>query len=129
MLEAVRQVNQSFPEIDLTVADVEEFLQKFGLNRDEDISYSQFLAATLTHEQLTGANIRQLFNYLDIFETGFVNKDTLVITFERRGRFIPAETVEAMLSEVGFTADANIDFAAFERLIVEDFVVSTTSSP
>ena len=40
MLEAVRQVNQSFPEIDLTVADVEEFLQKFGLNRDEDISYS-----------------------------------------------------------------------------------------
>ena len=50
MLEAIRQINKRFPEISLNVRDVEEFLRKFGLNRDEDISYSQFLAATLTHQ-------------------------------------------------------------------------------
>ena len=73
----------------LTVADVEQFLQKFGLERDEDISYSQFLAATLTSEQLQNSdNIRQLFNYLDIFEAGKINKDSLVITFQRKGRSV-----------------------------------------
>ena len=69
------------------MADVNDFLQKFGLERDEDISYSQFLAATLKPEQLSNPdNIRQLFNYLDIFETGRINKDTLVKTFQRKGR-------------------------------------------
>ena len=125
MLEAIRQINKRFPEISLNVRDVEEFLRKFGLNRDEDISYSQFLAATLTHQQLTSTNIRQLFNYLAVFETGFINKDTLAITFQRKGRSLQTSEVASMISELGFDADVNIDYDTFERLVVQDFVTDT----
>jgi hypothetical protein len=34
MLQAIRQINASFPEIDLTIEDVKEFLHKLGLNED-----------------------------------------------------------------------------------------------
>jgi len=88
MLQAIRQINVTFPEVDLTITDVKKFLQKFGLNEDQDISYSQFLAATLTQKHLETDNIKQLFDYLDIFETGQINKDTLLKTFQRKGRNI-----------------------------------------
>ena len=81
IFEAISTINDYFPDIGLTVADCKEFFSKFGLGPDEDISYSQFLAATLTKEQLTEDNIHQLFNYLNIFENGLISKDTLVKTF------------------------------------------------
>ena len=100
-----------FPEIDLAVADVEElFTQKLGLNADQDIPYSQFLAATLTQNHLKTASITQLFNYLDIYETKSINKDTLLKTFERKGRSLSEDEVTAMLHELGFDTDVNIDY-------------------
>ena len=67
--------------MNLTVTDVEKFLLQFGLGHDEDISYSQFLAATLSGEQVTLADLRQLFSYLDTFETGVIDKAAILITF------------------------------------------------
>ena len=56
-----------------------------------------------------------------------INKDTLVIIFERRGRFVPTETVESMISEMGLDKDANIDLETFECLMVEEFVTKSSS--
>jgi len=68
--------------VQLTSADVEDLVSKFELGPDEDISYSQFLAATLTREQLERARIlKQLFSSLDTFEKGYINKDTIRLTF------------------------------------------------
>ena len=55
---------------------------------------------------------------MDIFETGHINKDTLLITFQRKGRSVQVSEIEAMLREVGFATDINIDYATFEKLIV-----------
>ena len=57
------------------------FIDKVDVDNTEQISYSQFLSATLTDNHLSENNIKSLFDDLNILGKGYLTKDTLFKTF------------------------------------------------
>ena len=69
-------------------ADVYRFIENIDIDNSGQISYSQFLCATLTPEHLTDEKVEALFYDIDSLRSGFITKQTLLKTFKRNARNI-----------------------------------------
>lgn len=85
----MQSINQSPRfEIQINEADVYRFIDNVDTDNSGQISFSQFLCATLTTDHFTDARLEALFNDIDSLRQGFITKQTLLTTFKRNARTI-----------------------------------------
>ena len=101
--------------------DVSHFIQKVDINKTGEINYSQFLCATLTPDHFSESNVKNLFNFLDNHEQGYLTKESLLLTFQRNARDIEMEQVGSMMQELGIDNDAKIELEQFRSLILPNY--------
>ena len=65
---------------------IDKMFSKFDFNKDGEINYSEFLAATVCKKQvLTKANLRFAFHHFDTDNEGYITKNDLKEVFKRSG--------------------------------------------
>jgi len=67
-------------------SEFDELVDRLDFDKNGQISYSEFLSCTLAKKHLDRPNLRNLFLHLDIFGCGYLTKESLVMSFRRRGR-------------------------------------------
>jgi Ca2+-binding EF-hand superfamily protein len=97
---------------------IESLSHKLDFDGDGGISYSEFLACTLTRQHICDKNLQNLFRQLDIFGYNYLTKESLHKQFLRQGKQIPLEEVTAMMTELDIDAETQIDFKRFKKLII-----------
>lgn len=66
---------------------IEKMFDRFDLDKDGEINYSEFLAATVCKKQvLTKANLRFAFHHFDTDNEGYITKNDLKEVFKRSGQ-------------------------------------------
>ena len=64
----------------------EEFADKLDFDKNGQISYSEFLSCAVTKTQINRTNLKTVFVYLDTFGYGYITKESLLMSFRRRGK-------------------------------------------
>jgi Ca2+-binding EF-hand superfamily protein len=54
----------------------------------------------LSQKHLDEANLKNVFVYLDIFGCGYLTKESLLMSFRRRGKTTGPEEITAMMDEL-----------------------------
>ena len=62
----------------------------------------------MTEEHFSAENVKNLFDFLDNHEQGYLTKESLLLTFQRNAREIEMHQVESMMEELGISVDAKI---------------------
>ena len=102
---------------DFNVSQVNSTFDLIDFDKSNKLSYTEFLSASMSTEQLTDAKLRKLFGYLDLKFTEELDVETLLRHFKRQGKnFIEAD-VERMFEEVGLQADEKITFEKFKKIV------------
>jgi calcium-dependent protein kinase len=96
-------------------AEVSEIFHALDTNNDEEIHYSDFLAAMVStriavHDDL----LRQAFNKFDVDHSGYI---TVANLKEVLGEHHEGDDVEKLLAEADFTHDGRISYAEFVSYI------------
>jgi len=99
----------------ITDAETAEIFHALDTNSDEEIHYSDFLAAMVTtriavHDDL----LRQAFKKFDVDSSGYITKDNLK---EVLGEHHEGEDVEDLMKEADFTHDGKISYEEFVSYI------------
>jgi calcium-dependent protein kinase len=104
-------------EEEMSEQDFEELANKVDFDRNGTISYSEFLACTLSRSQLDQANLQNLFVYLDIFGVGYLTKESLLMSFRRRGKTTKPEEISQMMTEMGLDPESKLTYETFTNLM------------
>jgi len=79
--------NISYYNEQLIIEIIDKMFAKFDFNKDGEINYSEFLAATVCKKQvLTKANLRFAFHHFDTDNEGYITKSDLKEVFKRSGQ-------------------------------------------
>ena len=66
--------------------EIENMFSRFDFNKNGEINYSEFMAATVDKKKaLTKANLQFAFHYFDTDNEGYITKDDLKEVFRRQG--------------------------------------------
>ena len=75
--------------------------EKFDFNKDGEINYSEFLAATVNKKHvLTKANLRFAFHHFDTDNEGYITKNDLKEVFKRTGQKLTDSDWNKILRQV-----------------------------
>lgn len=98
--------------------DADRIMRQVDIDGSGDISYSEFVLATINLEQLLSTErIEAAFNAFDHDGNGYISKEELKKVFGlRRGRSIESE-LEAVVVESDTNGDGRIDKAEFVRMM------------
>jgi calcium-dependent protein kinase len=67
--------------------DIEKIFSRFDFNKNGEVNYSEFMAATVDKKKaLTKANLQFAFHYFDTDNEGYITKDDLKEVFRRQGQ-------------------------------------------
>ena len=79
--------NISYYNEQLIIEIIDKMFAKFDFNKDGEINYSEFLAATVSKKHvLTKANLRFAFHHFDTDNEGYITKNDLKEVFKRSGQ-------------------------------------------
>ena len=82
-------------------------------NDDNQINYTEFLAATIDHERLKDQDtIKGLFNQFDLDNDGQIDKEELVKVFSKFGKNISIEEIDIIM-KTHSNDNELIDFEGF----------------
>lgn len=73
---------------------------KFDFNKDGEINYSEFLAATICKKSvLTKANLRFAFHHFDTDNEGYITKNDLKEVFKRSGQSLTDNDLNSIIQQ------------------------------
>jgi len=73
---------------------------KFDFNKDGEINYSEFLAATVCKQKvLTKANLRFAFHHFDTDNEGYITKNDLKEVFKRSGQNLTENDLNIIIKQ------------------------------
>lgn len=97
--------------------DVTEMFNAMDANHDDEIHYSEFLAAMLsTRVDPKSAHVGNAFRNFDKDLSGYITADNLRDVF---GNTFEGKQVESLLSEADFLADGHISFDEFVAFVCD----------
>ena len=89
-------------------------ISEIDLNENNQIDYSEFIAATLDGDVLKHKKVLEgLFNQFDLDNDGKIDKDELVKTFSKFGKEITSEEIDTIIKQHDPTGNGEIDMHAF----------------
>ena len=111
MKECQMQVDQA--QVDRIVSE----LDYFGNGK---INYSEFLAATISMQSLlTDEKLWSLFKTFDTDDTDFISLENLQEAFQRLGRSLSEDELEAMLTQHDQAKDRRLSFEEFKAVFIK----------
>lgn len=79
---------------------IEKMFAKFDFNKDGEINYSEFLAATVCKKQvLTRQNLRFAFHHFDTDNEGYITKNDLKEVFRRSGQTLTDSDLNTIIKQ------------------------------
>lgn len=67
--------------------DIEEVIQSLDTHNNNQISYSEFLAATIDiNELMTEKKLQSIFQSFDCDGCGHISKQDIIVAFSKKGR-------------------------------------------
>ena len=95
MIEGVNDLKQVVPTLDLEEQDIDVVYEKLDYDRTGEITFSQFLIATLDPSLFRDERLVQsLFTELDSIQEGFLTMESIHIAMKRRGIQLTVQQVE-----------------------------------
>jgi calcium-dependent protein kinase len=82
--------------------ELSKIFDNIDFNKDGEINYSEFLAATIKKEKvISESNMKLAFHHFDTDNSGFITPDNLLAAFKRQGKtnFTP-EDVKKMIDDI-----------------------------
>lgn len=87
-------MKEAFKGSGMHEADLNAIFEKIDFNNDNEINYSEFLAATMNKEKVVSeANLNFAFHHFDVDNSGFITAQNLQEAFKRQGRLIELKEV------------------------------------
>jgi calcium-dependent protein kinase len=81
--------------------ELNEIFGRLDFNKDNEINYSEFLAATVMKSKVvTDSNLKLAFHHFDVDNSGFITAANLAEAFKRQGKNISEDEVVEMIKEV-----------------------------
>ena len=106
------------PSLDFTRDEVESIFEQVDIDRSGQLSYSQFLIATLDPALLTDeALLERHFRDLDTLKEGFLTPESLLLALKRKGHEISLTAVEEALEKQALEADRKITLEILKQLL------------
>ena len=101
-------------------ADLNTIFEKIDFNNDNEINYSEFLAATMNKEKVVSeSNLKFAFHHFDVDNSGFITAENLQEAFKRQGRLIELSEVQGMIAEIKPENSDRITLAEFSKMMKE----------
>ena len=95
MIEGVNDLKHVVPTLDLEEQDIGVVYEKLDYDRTGEITFSQFLIATLDPSLFRDERLVQsLFTELDSIQEGFLTMESIHIAMKRRGIQLTVQQVE-----------------------------------
>jgi len=91
--------------VDISDEDINKIIMRVDYDNNGEINYSEFLSSTIDEDNLSEHNLYELFKYLDVFNKGFLTKESFTKTFQRAGKNISEEMVIIMLQELNINPE------------------------
>ena len=104
----------------MTEDELNEIFGKLDFNKDGEINYSEFLAATVMKSKVvTDSNLKLAFHHFDVDNSGYITAANLAQAFKRQGKVYNEEDVEAMIAQVGATEEkGKVKYNEFKKLML-----------
>lgn len=80
-------MKEAFKGSGMKEAELDEIFRKIDFNQDNEINYSEFLAACLNKDKVvTVSNLEFAFHHFDVDNSGFITAQNLMEVFKRQGQ-------------------------------------------
>jgi calcium-dependent protein kinase len=114
------EMRQAFSTAQMTEAELNEIFGRLDFNKDNEINYSEFLAATVMKTKVvTDSNLKLAFHHFDVDNTGYITAANLAQAFKRQGKNYSDEDVEAMIGQVEHcNTKGKVTYSEFRRLMM-----------
>ena len=101
-------------------AQVDRIVSELDYFGNGKINYSEFLAATISMQSLlTDEKLWSLFKTFDTDDTDFISLENLQEAFQRLGRSLSEEELEAMLTQHDQAKDRRLSFEEFKAVFIK----------
>mmetsp|Transcript_27978 Transcript_27978/g.27656 ORF Transcript_27978/g.27656 Transcript_27978/m.27656 type:complete len:154 (+) Transcript_27978:688-1149(+) len=101
--------------------DIMSIFANVGSETKLTITYSEFLAATLSYKNVINEKLlRETFSAFDINEGGFINEANFIEALKRRGKQVDPERVKSMMKDLGKTNPGFITYEEFRAEMIDN---------
>lgn len=115
METAIHNLGQIVANLDFNLSDVRDAFQKLDLDKTGLLTYTQFLQATLEPSLFADETLLEWhFKELDAFQEGFLTKESIKVTLQRKGTDLSVEVMQGVFEDLNLSHDAKINFDDFK---------------
>lgn len=115
---SLNEIKEGFKESNFPQDDLDEIFKRIDLNKDGQINYSEFLAATVDKKTaLTMQNLWFAFHHFDVDNSGFITEAGLQEVFHREGRRFSKDQISEMMKQADTENKGKITFEDFTRIM------------
>lgn len=104
---------------DLDNDSLDKLVHKLDFDENGAVSYSEFLAGSIAKQHLDKENLKTVFLYLDIFGQRYLTKESLLMSFRRRGKTVEPHEIAGMLKELNIEPGSKITYEQFETILTD----------
>mmetsp|Transcript_12938 Transcript_12938/g.18885 ORF Transcript_12938/g.18885 Transcript_12938/m.18885 type:complete len:496 (+) Transcript_12938:3-1490(+) len=100
--------------------DLKGIFDQTDFDKDGTISYQEFISATADKQQLLEEkNLSAAFEYVDLGNKGYLTQEDLRFMFEKRGKEVAIEEIQAIFTTYSLKTPNQIDYQEFKQVISE----------
>lgn len=105
----------------LSDQEIQDMIESVDYNRNQEINYTEFLAATIDPNILKEeSRLKGIFNLFDVDNSGEITIDNMVQTFSKFGRNISKEEINQVLEKHDKSHQGSINFEEFKQMIIDE---------
>lgn len=117
-LLSLNEIKEGFKELQMPQEDLDDIFRSIDFNKDGQINYSEFLAATVDKKKaLTLQNLTFAFHHFDVDNSGYITEAGLAEVFHREGRHMTQELIHDIMKQADPLNKGKISFEDFTKIM------------